>query len=387
MAEQATSEAKIRQRVQAARTDLILDQPFFGALALRLHVEINETVPTAGTDGTRLIFNPRFVATLSKPELLALIAHEVMHCSNGHPWRRDGRDHHRFNVACDYAINYVLEEAGFKLPSSRLRSAEYDGKSAEWIYARLPKSPQQGGASKGDGAPMAGADDVLDAPQHGAGDGDEHGATYVQTEADWQQAVQQAALQAKMRGNLPAVLERFAKAATEPRVDWRSVLRRFVQAAAKQDYSWRRPSARHLARGLYLPALHSEAMGPIAVAIDTSGSIDDVLLSQFSAEIRSIADEMRPERVYAIYCDAAINRVDTFERDDVIELKPCGGGGTSHVPVMNYVDAMEEPPVCLVCLTDLMTMHRPEPPGMPVLWATTYPQTSVPYGEVLSMER
>jgi predicted metal-dependent peptidase len=373
-----------RQKIQRARTALVLDQPFFGVLALRLAIIEDPACGTAATDGKSMLYDPAFIDALSHEEILAVVAHEVMHCAGGHPWRRDARDPFRWNVAADYAINCVLEEAGFKLPSFRLRDAKFDGQSAEWIYNRLPPQKQPKGGKSGKGGsgndrPMGGGQDVRDAPSSKG-----QAAADAATESDWQQATQQAAAAAKARGHLPACLDRFAKAAAQPRVDWRSVLRRFVQQAAKADYSWTRPNARFLASGLYLPALRSEALGPIAVAVDTSGSIDNVTLGEFFAEINAIAGEMRPERVVVMYCDAKVGRTDTFERDDVIVPHPVGGGGTSHVPVMNAVDAMEETPVCLICLTDLYTEHRPEPPAVPVLWAATHPQ-EVPYGEVVSI--
>ena len=384
--------ADARQSLQAARADLILDHPFFGSLALRLKIVEKVGLGTMATDGQALYYDPKFVEKCSKPELLGVVAHEVMHCACGHPWRRGSREQWRFNVAADFAINYVIEEARLKLPAGRLRDAAFDGKSMEWIYDRLPPtkfvkvSGVGGGSGDADGqpqngkAPGAGGLDVLDAPDHGAGA--EDGAS----EADWQQAVQQAAQAAQQRGDLPASLKRFAKQATEPRVDWRSVLRRFVQSAAKSDYSWTRPSTRHLARGLYLPSLRSEAMGPIAIAIDTSGSIDEVVLGQFAAEIQSIADEMRPERIHAIYCDAAVNKVGTFEPDDPIILKPCGGGGTDFRPAFRAVDDLDDSPACFVYLTDMYGRFPDEAPGYPVLWAATT-KTEAPFGEVVSMER
>lgn len=385
-----------RQKIQQARTALVLDQPFFGALALRLTVVEDPGCPTAWTDGRSLGYSPAFIDGLTHDELLGVVAHEVMHCANGHPWRRDGREQRRFNVAADYAINYVLEDVGFTLPKDRLRDVKFDGKSAEWIYARLPQSAAGGGGDgTGDGAgagdspvdgsgqaghdkrPGAGGCDVRDAPAAGDTDGS--------TESDWQQAVQQAAMAAKARGTLPGSLERFAKVAAAPRVDWRSVLRRFVQQVAREDYSWSRPNVRHLARGLYLPSLRSEAVGPIAVAVDTSGSIDQITLDMFFAEINAVAGEVRPSRVHVIYCDAAVKRLDTFERDDVIEPHPIGGGGTAFGPALDVAEALEEPPVCLIYLTDLQGSHRAEPPAMPILWAATQPG-AVPYGEVVSME-
>jgi predicted metal-dependent peptidase len=375
-----------RQKVQAARTALVLDQPFYGVLSLRLRIVEDVTCDTAWTDGVNMGYSPDFINSLPTEEILGVVAHEVMHCANGHPWRRDGREPRKFNVAADLAINYVLEESGFKLPAGRLREKQFDGKSVEWIYERIPSPPpvkgcrfkpgDGDGGKPGDGPSGGGQDqslDVRDAPRSGADS----------TEAEWQQAVQQAAVAAKARGSLPSCLERFAKAATEPRIDWRSVLHRFVQQAARADYSWRQPSTRYLAGGMYLPSLRSEEVGPIAVAVDTSGSIDGVMLAQFAAELRSVADDVRPSRIDVIYCDAKVHRVDTFERDDMVQLHAVGGGGTSFEPVMDHVDTMDEPPVCLIYLTDLYGSHRAQPPGMPVLWATTSEGQSVPYGEMV----
>jgi predicted metal-dependent peptidase len=391
-----------RQKIQAARTALVLDQPFFGALALRLKVIEDPGCGTAWTNGEALGYDPEFVMRLTHDEVVGVIAHEVMHCANGHMWRRDGREQRKFNVAADLAINPVLREAGFRLPQGALLEQQYLGKSAEWIYARLPDQPQGGagkGQGKGDGqgqgkgqagqpdapgsgqgaqgqVPGAGACDVRDAPAE-----DADGAS----EADWQQAVQQAAAAAKGRGKLPASLARLANEAAAPKVDWRSVLHRFVQQAARDDYSWTRPNARYLAGGLYLPSLRSETVGPIAVAIDTSGSVDGVLLNQFAAELRAVVDDVRPARVHVLYCDAKVHRVDTFERDDAVELNPAGGGGTAFAPVMDACEQLDEPPVCLVYLTDLDGSHRAEPPDFPVLWAATQ-RRDVPYGEVVMVE-
>ena len=364
------------EKIKIALVNLVLDQPFFGVLALRLHIEQHDGIPTMATDGRSLFYNEAFTLALSADETMGVIAHEVLHCANGHVWRRDNREQLRFNVACDYAINPILLESKFKLPAGCLVEPAFAGKSADWIYDRIQVQQMPKGANAG--KPGCGGPDVLDATGEGAEDG--------ASEAEWQQATQQAAAAAEACGNLPAHLKRFAKAATEPRVDWRSVLRRFVQAAAKADYAWTRPSMRHLARGLYLPSLRSEAMGPIAIAVDTSGSIDAVLLNQFAAEINAIAGEMKPARVFVIYCDAAVGRIDTFEQDDVIELEPVGGGGTSFIPALDAAEKLDDEPCCMVYLTDLQGAHRDEPPPFPVLWATTIAD-EVPYGEVVPLTR
>lgn len=352
------------KQVQIARTTLLLDQPFFGVLALQLNLVEDSTCDTAWTNGQSLGFNPAFINSLSADERVGLIAHEVMHVAAGHPWRRDNRNPQRWNVAADYAINDILTEAKFKLPEGGLLDKQYSGKSSEWIYDRLPESDDNnGGKGRGMG-------EVRDAPT----DGD------APTEADWQQATQQSLQAAKAQGKLPASLARQLADAVAPIVDWRSLLRRYIQEVVKADYSWSRPNVRYIPSGIYLPELRSIACGRIAIGIDTSGSIDNVLLQQFAAEVQAIASELSPSSVDVIYCDAAVNRVDTFDRGDLITMHPCGGGGTDFAPVFAQLEG--DPPVVLVYLTDLYGSFPDQAPDYPVIWASNG-SDQAPFGDVV----
>jgi predicted metal-dependent peptidase len=157
-------------------------------------------------------------------------------------------------------------------------------------------------------------------------------------------------------------------------------MQRFAQAQARADYSWRQPSSRYLARGLYLPALRSESMGRLAVAVDVSGSVDAVLLAQFSAELQAILDSMQPEALDVIYCDARVQKREEYLPGDTVELSACGGGGTDFRPV--FVALQEEPPVALVYLTDLDGSFPAAAPDYPVLWAATS-GAAAPFGEIV----
>ena len=361
-------------RLRAARTALVLEQPFFGVLALSVELEVSEAIPTAATDGTRILFNPQYAATLSQDELIGVMAHEVLHCANGHPWRRDQRDQCGWNVACDLAINPIILAARLKLPAGCLRDTKMDGKSAEWIYDRLPEITIAASAN-GDAQAGAGGNDVQDGDPNDAG----------MAQAEWSERVKQAATSAQAYGELPASCERFIDKVARPKIDWRAELRRFVQIHAREDYSWARPNRRYLAQGYYMPGLHSEQMAPIAVAIDTSGSIDGRTLNQFAAELTAIVDDVRPARTHVIYCDARVHGIDTYEPDDAITLHPKGGGGTAFGPALDAAEALDEPPCCVVYLTDLFGEHRNRPPAMPVLWISTSNRTA-PYGDVVALE-
>jgi predicted metal-dependent peptidase len=135
-------------RIQKARTALLLDHPFFGTLLFRLGARARSSIATMATDGVSLYFNPEFVKTLSSAELIGTLCHEVMHPALQHHTRRAGRNQKRWNMACDYAINPMLLDAGITLPNGILCEARFRGMSAEEIYNR---------ARSGRGAVVAGS--------------------------------------------------------------------------------------------------------------------------------------------------------------------------------------------------------------------------------------
>lgn len=374
-------------QVSAARRDLILDQPFFGVLSLKLTlIEDRVSTKTLKTDGKNLWFNPAFVTTLSKYELVGVMAHEVLHCANGHPWRREHRDAKRWNEACDMAINPIVIDAGMQLPQGALDGSAFKGMSAEEIYAHLqqeqqnqpPQQQNQGGGSQGQ------ADKGQEQAQDDFGCGevvDCEDTAMPEAKAEWSAAVLNAAKQAQAMGRLPAGMERLVQEIKNPAQDWRAILRRFPQENAASDYSWKTPNGRYLHMGLYMPSLRSESMPPMVVAMDTSGSVNDLVVNQFTKEITAIVEEMQPERLYLVYCDAEIQGVDVFERGEPITIKPKGFGGTDFRPVFKWVEDEVINPSCLVYLTDMAGAFPTHPPDYPVLWADTEGYYPPPWGE------
>lgn len=367
-----TDHTQLLKRVVAARTAMLLTDPFFGSLALRLQVTIDPTCPTAWTDGTRIGLSPEFAATLDDGQLRGLLAHEVMHCALGHPWRRDAREPRKWNIACDKAINTILQDAKYFLPPDGYycEGAEV-GQSAEWIYARMPDSP--------DGEDGWG--EVRDAASGTGGTAQ----SPAMSEADWKQAVQVAAQQAKRQGALPAGLARLAKDAVAPRVNWRAELRLFVERA-KSDYSYARPNPRYTHMGIYLPSLDAPETPAMAVCVDTSGSMDDTALAAARGELEAIAQDARPAAMHVLYADAGVAGIDTFTRDESIEWRPRGGGGTDFRPALTACDTLEPPPVVIVYITDLYGTFPDVEPLAPVVWLTTTRDAKVPFGRVIVIE-
>jgi len=401
------------ERVQKARAALIMSQPFFGSLALKLNLIERSDIETMAVDGRNLFFNPGFVDGTSDDHLKTIVAHETMHCALCHMTRRGNRAPDKWNEACDYAVNPLLVTSGFTMPDEALCSPEYSDMSAEAIFSKRSQpddedgdegssgnqgdggqgsqSGQGEGDEQGDGEGNAAPDPggmggVLDAPPN------DNGQPLSETEQadlerEWQVAVTQAAQLERAQGDLSAELDRAVKDMLEPKADWRELLRQFMEAIAKSDYSWTPPNRRFAHEGVYLPGMRSETLPPIVVAVDTSGSVRQEDLDQFAAELTVILEEARPEELHVVYCDSQLKGVQTFEPDDEIDLKAKGGGGTSFIPPFDWVEDNDIEPVCLIYLTDLESSRFPDDPGYPVLWGVYGGNTSQPpFGDVVELD-
>ncbi|MBV9146243.1 MAG: M48 family metalloprotease [Acidobacteria bacterium] len=413
----------LERKLTRARTQLLLSQPFFGALCLRLKLE-SGALPMMATDGRRIMYNPGFVEALKPAELEAVFAHEVLHCALGHHCRRGERDAQLWNQAADLAINPILVANGFTLPSGALLDSALENLSAEEIYARLsrpgdpdpaaaqpppsssanttensrqqqPNNCAPGSANEraGNGAtPQEGAQTGTSSPQ-AAGCGevldavDELGHSATQAEKsrqqqEWSIAADQAMRAAKACGHEPASLKRQLEESRESQQDWRAILQDFITAQEPSDYRWSPPNRRYIASGLYLPSVERTGVGTIVIAVDTSGSIAAKELEQFAGEISAICEQAQPEAVHVVYCDAAVQGSQEFQRCDAIQLEAKGGGGTDFRPVFEWVEQKHLEPVCLIYLTDLCCHSYPEPPEYPVLWVTSSRRQAA-FGETL----
>jgi len=378
-----------QSKMTAARTSLVLESPFFGTLALSLKMHADDTCQTAWTDGRSLGYNPAWIETLSHSQVTALVAHEVMHCACGHPWRRDSRSMKNWNVACDYSINTELRDSGFTLPAGALFPSE-NGKSAEWYYARIGENESNNPSGQGQGTgntPMPGngqgkpdpLGELRDAPIGPDSDGEP-----APSEQEWKQRAAQALQQAKMMGKVPGGLSRAVEQALKSRVDVRSLLLRFFSERSNADYSWSRPNARYLSQGLYLPALESRELGEIAIGIDTSGSVNAVSLQYARSILESIIEELSPAAVTVYYFDSEVASIDHFDKGDSLTWKPQGGGGTDFTPVLSAIEK-DGNAVCAVIITDLDGPF-PVSCGLPVIWLSTEEGTA-PFGETVYLDR
>src|SRR4051812_47775001 len=100
---------EFRERLARVRIQLLKLEPFLSFLSLELPTYIleeadprSEAVRTAATDGARYYFNYMWCRRLTDPELMFVVAHEVLHVIFLHVQREDGRGPRLWNIACDF---------------------------------------------------------------------------------------------------------------------------------------------------------------------------------------------------------------------------------------------------------------------------------------------
>ena len=423
---------KAYDKLIKARTVLLVSQPFFGCLALHLQlVEMDDSKPsnfkTMAVDGTNMYYWPSFVMKLTEPELIAVVAHEVMHCCFMHMTRRGHRNPVIWNFAGDYIINDVLKKAAFNLPTPHLYDAKYDGMSTEEAYERIKQEVQkklnqqakdgqggkqkQKGKGKGKGQGQGDGDEEgdgegtiylpdtdldIDPGQCGgvmdaAGPGKKHEQDQVGRE--WDANVRMAVNVAKRAnaGTVPGYLERLVQNLQDPKVSWREVTRQFIDDSMSKDYSWSRPNRRHAANDLYLPGFISDALHHMVFVVDTSGSIDGPMLTAFVSEISGALNDGTADRLTILYADTAVRHVDEFVRGDLVTAKMHGGGGTDFADSFRWIKENTPDAACVVYLTDMLTSTFGEDPGMPTLWAAYLPENMLasikpPFGSIIKVD-
>ena len=139
-----------KQKIERAMVVIANHHDGFAAAACAMPWVESSKIPTACTNGERVLYNREFVDSLSLPMTVGLIIHEVMHPLLGHLERSVGMDHHRANVAFDYEINNML--AAYNKSASHpiilpkevfVDLDKYNNEAGEVIYRKLEQEQQE----------------------------------------------------------------------------------------------------------------------------------------------------------------------------------------------------------------------------------------------------
>jgi len=360
-------EAKFRRRVSAALLRLRSASPFFASLALFARIELDESAPTAQTNGRDIWFNPDFGRNLGANEFEAVLLHEVLHAALLHVPRRGTREPVLWNIAADIVVNGIIAgETKLKLPVGALRDRDWEKFHVEEVYDLLIRHPQR--------VPILQWNDLRLDARGGTGDGSD-------LETYWRHAREQAATLARAHGKVPAGMKREFGALGASKLDWRSYLWRFLVRTPVDFQGFDR---RFIGRGLYLENLEGETLRVLA-CVDTSGSIDSALITQFLSEVAGILRAYPHLQCDLYFADAALDGPHPLSLYGDFPV-PRGGGGTDFRPFFR-VASEEESSVCVYLTDGFGSFPDAEPPNA-VLWCVApggLEDEAFPFGEIVRL--
>lgn len=414
-----------------AKTHIYKKSPFFSYILLHMKMiegkdedfpPDNKTM-SVDVNGT-IRWHKDFVEKLSHEQLMGVITHECCHIALLHLERGERKEHQISNIANDLVINDMLLEDGFSLPKEGCLPSNHtwkifdteieriNEKSSEEIYDELyPLFPKiksvlnllsASGDGKGTGKGMSPDDKenakkmkgfdkhIYGKPNNGDEENKEGENIKFDRSQKWKKIIAEATQVARQQGRLPAGIERRVEEVLDSKVDWKHKLYKYVVAQIPHDFSWSNPSKRGASLGIYLPKVLKESV-QIVVSIDTSGSISQTDLQEFLSELISIGNSFQNIKLEIIVCDAEIHETYELTRDnvdDILSMPLSGGGGTSHEPILKYIEKNIQDAKCLLNFTDGYTGFGEEP-NYDVVWVLCKggcPTENIPYGEVIKIE-
>ena len=129
--------------IAALKRKMLVKYPFFGSVVASVDYKENKDIPTAGTDGKTIYYNPEYLEGLSVEEQTFIFAHEVCHIAFNHILRSEGKNPKLWNIATDGVINQFLKRDGLKMAPGGVDIAEAINYDAEQLYEKLLQEKQQ----------------------------------------------------------------------------------------------------------------------------------------------------------------------------------------------------------------------------------------------------
>ena len=362
--------------IAALKRKMLVKYPFFGSVVASVGYKESKDIQTAGTDGETIYYNSKYLEGLSIEEQTFIFAHEVCHIAFNHILRSEGKDHELWNIATDGVINQFLKRDGLKMAPDGIDMAEAINYDAEQLYEKLLQEKQSQEQSDRSGKDLQEEDKSKQDVGH-------------DTHSMWEQAVKKHKEQQEKSGEKESLLDKLlgkdkdkkGKEKTElekkqeelesmgekdafkknledkkkqleelkeaiskqasqagtsmnrgirtvndigtakPIIDWRYVLRETI----KYDVDWSYKNAT-LEDGVVSANLEEQPMPETEIVLDTSGSIDEVLLKNFLRECKNILQHTKLK--VGCFDTEFYGFHEIRTEEDIENMQFEGGGGT-----------------------------------------------------------
>lgn len=341
-------------------------------------IEDND-IPTACTDGIVIRFNKAYAESIGPALLMSLYIHELFHIIKRHFARMGNRNIRLWNIATDYLINWEIKHMlNLPIGNDWLYNEAYSPKTytSEKLYEELLKKEKEDRQIIRPGQMIVGEVEKPENPQ------EVEQVVIRQTAAAYQQA------KAAGKAHIPDWLAKEIEDILRPKINPKSILRNILtKKIRRRNYTWARPNKRY--QEIYMPRTKKERMFNIVVAVDTSGSIDYDQLREWCGIVEQLYKAENQIETTLIYCDAAIQKIDTFKRPP-INVQKIQGGGTAYAPVFRWVRENKPDADAIIYFGDMATWDwksvEEAKPSCPTIWVTKTKKHNAPFGKTINYE-
>ena len=373
--------------IESIKRRLLIKYPLFGSIVANSNFIAEPTEVTAGTDGKNIYYNPKFIESITDDQQTFIFAHEICHIAFDHISRREGKDKDLWNIAADSVVNAFLKQDGLPIVEGGVDIPEAINYDVEEMYKKLVEKPQYHQNQKGSNSQNNGSgnrnenqnalnrgqqsnsehpdsrnnNDTSKNSEQGKIEGkrDEHHDVEHDTHSRWNKAremkksdeikrlIELGEKEAFNQNKIARkkTLEELRKAlvsqshgygndtnserrnitdvgTSKPLIDWRKLLKEAVQ----YDIDWSYQNA-GIEDGLVTAYLEEIPRLETEILLDTSGSIDEILLRNFLRECKNI---LKTSKVKVGCFDTKFyGFTEIKDASDIDNLTFYGGGGTN----------------------------------------------------------
>ncbi len=357
--------------MQEVMIKLLAIQPLYGFVAASVSTVATakiETIRMATIPELVIYYNPEWFDTLSNQHKLGVVLHELLHVIFLHQYRRGNRQILLWSVACDIAVNEMLQEGYLESDAVTVEKINRkaglrmeNNKNAEYYYEMITNMEDLLGFIyiEGDNILIFEGKDCLRVQKLS-----EDTASDMEMKAlksNLAQTLSEAQSEAEAYAGLD---ERIGEIYQDIQMDWRIILKRFLTGRGRMitRKSYKRQSRRYEE----LPGTKRSIGVDALIAIDESGSISDSQVNEFYLELREI-NKITGTNMLVTRFDTECTEPVPLNTFTVIN-KRMKRGGTDFRPVFNLADRQKIPLVIIFTDGD---GEAPENANQNTLWVLT----------------
>lgn len=320
---------------------LLVKYPLFGSIIANTQIVLNNNLPTAATDGSKIFYNEEFISSLSNDEQIFVFAHEICHIAFEHIKRSKGKNIKVWNIATDSVINALLMKDGLPIIKGGVNMPEAIGYNAEEMYEKLLKELPQMEIPGGEGE----GKEQGEVTNHEAWENSEELAEEMEIDEEYDEQESFKDNKQERKKQLEELKKQLIKESqgygsnedvkklnnigtAKPIIDWRRILKE----ATSHEVDWSYSNAT-IEEGVLTAHLEEYKTPVTEIVLDTSGSIDEDLLKSFLRECKNIFENSKVKVGCFDYKFYGFKDIHTI--DDIETMHFTGGGGTNFDAAVN----------------------------------------------------